>query len=81
MTQVVWPPTGCQSTDVALVHKRLPGPDLEVIHETIMRDVSLDCTLFSAEIQNQLNKSTNQNMSSSYTKDKITVNHFTRMQS
>ena len=28
MTQVVWPPTCCQSTDVALVHKRLPGPDV-----------------------------------------------------
>ena len=28
MTQVVWPPICCQSTDVALVHKRLPGPGL-----------------------------------------------------
>ena len=28
MTQVVWPPTCGQSTDVALVQKRLPGPDL-----------------------------------------------------
>ena len=31
MTQVVWPPTCCQSTDEALVHKRLPGPDLVYI--------------------------------------------------
>ena len=28
MTQVVWPPTCGQSTDVALVQKRLPGPAL-----------------------------------------------------
>ena len=26
MTQFVWPPTCDQSTDVALVQKRLPGP-------------------------------------------------------
>ena len=28
MTQVVWPPTCGQSTDVALVQKRFPGPGL-----------------------------------------------------
>ena len=29
MTQVVWPPTCGQSTDVALVQKRLPGPGID----------------------------------------------------